>query len=414
MPKENLLFQLDTKEFQYHKLNHTLRYFNPRFHTTKLIKNANKNSKNQVKNNKKLKGIDLEGLYEEINELKKEILFKKLYRICFKINTKINNNASHNDELKITLKQLALNQLNKTLNKKFKKHDNEYKNDFSEMDENAQENPFKQCQTWISEGDVIASLEKNFNVVKLNDLNKIGKETNKIISKIYQDKSLKLAMSEFEDGMDVFLNMNRGMKKVERKNQQAMNYADKNVAEYDSEFGRKDSDHHYKDDQQDEESGVNIDEQDYSGDDEIYNESNAYREKLPELEHGFIDEYDSDSEDEREMERELKKEKPQKKNRKGQRERRLIWEKKYGKTANHIQKKIVEETTSKLERQQKYEERVAKRLEREQEYLDRLHNRKQREKEFESKEFHPSWEAKRIQEDKLKKVKFTGKKISFD
>lgn len=418
MPKENLLFQLDTKEFQYHKLNHTLRYFNPRFHTTKLIKNANKNSRNQIKNNKKLKGIDLEGLYEEINDLKKEILFKKLYRICLKLNTKISNNSSYNDELKTTLRQLALHKLTKTLNKTFKKHDNEYKHDFSEMDENAQENPFKQCQSWISEADVITNLEKNFNVVKLNDLDNIGKETNKIISKVYQDKSLKVAISEFEDGMDVFLNINRGMKKVERKDKQAPTYGDNDGTEYDSEISRKHAANHFEDDHQDMELSdfayEQEQEEEYSGSEEIDKPNNAYNKNLPELEHGFIDQYDSDSEDEREMEKELKKEKPQKKNRKGQRERRLIWEKKYGRTANHIQKKISEETSSKLERQQKYEERVAKRLEKDQEYLERLHTRKQREKEFASKEFHPSWEAKRIQEEKLKKVKFSGKKISFD
>lgn len=423
MPKENLLFQLDTKEFQYHKLNHSLRYFNPRFHTTKLIKNANRNSKNQIKNNKKLKNIDLDELYEEIVVLRKEILTKKLYRICLKFNTKLSNNSAYSDELKQTLRQLVLNRIVKSLKKKFKRYESEYRSDLSEMDENAVENPFKNWQDWVSETDIVANLEEHLAIKKLKDSADVGKETNKIISKLYQDKNLKLAMSEFEDGMDVFLNINRGSKKVERRSTEEQQihgdteYTDRYSDRYNNDMasdddidtGRYDNmiGHSSDDDNNDDADNNN-----YNDDDAHHNKS--YSRNLPELEHGFIDNYNSDSEDERAMEKELKQEKPKKKNRRGQRERRLIWEKKYGKSANHIQKKITEETASKLERQQKYEERVVKRLEREQEYLDRLHARKQKEKEFLSKEFHPSWEAKKIQKEQLKKIKFAGKKVTFD
>lgn len=398
MPKENLLFQLDNKEFQYHKLNFSLRYFNPRFHTTKLIKNANKNSKNSLKNKKKLKNVTLDSLFEELTTLKREILSKKLYRLCLKFNGKIDNMAN---EDKTVLKQLVLNRFLKSLKKKFKKYTAEYGQDLTEMDENAVANPFKNYEDWITEEDMISELEKNLKVKKLDDLSKVSKEHNKVISKLYQDKSLKLVMSEFEDGMDVFLNINRGSKKVERAESSAKNDHEEHSIDRDEYKESETNNDDYA--QYDEMIGHSDDEEEYT----------ATRSNLPELEHGFVDTYDAESEEE--LEREIQKKKPEKKkkNRRGQRERRLIWEKKYGRSANHVQKKIEEETANKLERQKAYEERVFKRLEREQEYKDRQRAKMEKAKEYATKEFHPSWEAKRLQEEKTKNVKFQGKKVTF-
>lgn len=398
MPKENLLFQLDNKEFQYHKLNFSLRYFNPRFHTTKLIKNANKNSKNSLKNKKKLKNVTLDSLFEELTTLKREILSKKLYRLCLKFNGKIDNMAN---EDKTVLKQLVLNRFMKSLKKKFKRYTAEYGQDLTEMDENAVANPFKNYEDWITEQDMINELEKNLKVKKLDDLSKVSKEHNKAISKLYQDKSLKLVMSEFEDGMDVFLNINRGSKKVERTESSVKDVQEEHSGEHDEYKETESNNDDYA--QYDDMIGHSDDEEEYT----------AKRSNLPELEHGFIDTYDAESEEE--LEREIQNEKPEKKkkNRRGQRERRLIWEKKYGRSANHVQKKIEEETANKLERQKAYEERVFKRLEREQEYKDRQRAKMEKAKEYASKEFHPSWEAKRLQEEKTKNVKFQGKKVTF-
>lgn len=398
MPKENLLFQLDNKEFQYHKLNFSLRYFNPRFHTTKLIKNANKNSKNSLKNKKKLKNVTLDSLFEELTTLKREILSKKLYRLCLKFNGKIDNMAN---EDKTVLKQLVLNRFMKSLKKKFKRYTAEYGQDLTEMDENAVANPFKNYEDWITEQDMINELEKNLKVKKLDDLSKVSKEHNKAISKLYQDKSLKLVMSEFEDGMDVFLNINRGSKKVERTESSVKDVQEEHSGEHDEYKETESNNDDYA--QYDDMIGHSDDEEEYT----------AKRSNLPELEHGFIDTYDAESEEE--LEREIQNEKPEKKkkNRRGQRERRLIWEKKYGRAANHVQKKIEEETANKLERQKAYEERVFKRLEREQEYKDRQRAKMEKAKEYASKEFHPSWEAKRLQEEKTKNVKFQGKKVTF-
>ena len=412
MPKENLLFQLDNKEFQYHKLNFSLRYFNPRFHTTKLIKNANKHSKNSQKNSKKLKNVSLDTLFDEITALKQEILNKKLYRLCLKFNSKIDSMPKNDNsaEDKIVLKQLVLNRFMKSLKKKFKRYAAEHGQDLTEMDENAIPNPFKNYEDWITEKDMIKALETNLKVKKLDDISKIGKEINKVISKLYQDKSLKLVMSEFEDGMDVFLNINRGVKKVERKETESKNNQevyDEGQDEYNESKYNSNEDYTQYDNMI-----ANFDD-DEEEDEERENNYSSKRSTLPELEHGFIDTYDAESEEE--LEREMKQEKPEKKkkNRRGQRERRLIWEKKYGRTANHVQKKIQEETANKLERQKAYEERVVKRLEREQEYRDKQHAKIQKAKEYASKEFHPSWEAKRLQEEKTKNVKFQGKKVTF-
>lgn len=289
----------------------------------------------------------------------------------------------------------------KSLKKKFKRYTAEYGQDLTEMDENAVANPFKNYEDWITEQDMINELEKNLKVKKLDDLSKVSKEHNKAISKLYQDKSLKLVMSEFEDGMDVFLNINRGSKKVERTESSVKDVQEEHSGEHDEYKETESNNDDYA--QYDDMIGHSDDEEEYT----------AKRSNLPELEHGFIDTYDAESEEE--LEREIQNEKPEKKkkNRRGQRERRLIWEKKYGRAANHVQKKIEEETANKLERQKAYEERVFKRLEREQEYKDRQRAKMEKAKEYASKEFHPSWEAKRLQEEKTKNVKFQGKKVTF-
>ncbi|AET39619.1 Bud22p Ecym_4586 [Eremothecium cymbalariae DBVPG len=116
--------------------------------------------------------------------------------------------------------------------------------------------------------------------------------------------------------------------------------------------------------------------------------------------------------------------KPQRKNRRGQRARQKIWEMKYGRSANHIQKQFKKEHEERETKRREYEERVAKRAAREagqQRVFSLAERSKMREmgknsvrNSTENQPLHPSWEAKKLAEEKRKNAKFQGKKITFD
>lgn len=81
----------------------------------------------------------------------------------------------------------------------------------------------------------------------------------------------------------------------------------------------------------------------------------------------------------------IEEKRPKKKNRMGQRERQKLWEKNYGKNANHLKK------ARELKLKEKKKEKSNKLPE----------------------NLHPSWEAKRLMKEKSKIVEFKGKKITF-
>lgn len=137
--------------------------------------------------------------------------------------------------------------------------------------------------------------------------------------------------------------------------------------------------------------------------------------RLPELQYGYLSA--SDGEDvEDDVVQSITE---PKKNRRGQRARQKIWEQKYGKGAKHV---IKEKEKVRLEREQKqkeYEERVAKRAAKADMTGSNntpLGDRKSGEQappQEKKEELHPSWIAKKKQEEALKNVKFSGKKTVF-
>ncbi|OBA13965.1 uncharacterized protein OGAPODRAFT_17549 [Ogataea polymorpha] len=136
--------------------------------------------------------------------------------------------------------------------------------------------------------------------------------------------------------------------------------------------------------------------------------------QLPALAGGYY----SGGEDEDELEqaeKDMKQLAKERKNRRGQRARQKIWEKKYGKNANHI-KKERERVQSEREKQRlAYEERVRKRAEKKkQEEEKKKQEEEKRRKPSVADKMHPSWEAKRKAEEALKNVKFQGKKVKFE
>ena len=117
---------------------------------------------------------------------------------------------------------------------------------------------------------------------------------------------------------------------------------------------------------------------------------------------------------------------PKRKNRRGQRARQKIWEKKYGRNAKHIQQQFEKEREERARKQREYEERAAKRAAKEAElartrpaFKDSAIRAaepgaaKSAAKPV-AQELHPSWEAKKLSQEKQKAAKFQGKKIVFD
>ncbi|CAK7905905.1 bud site selection protein 22 [[Candida] anglica] len=154
---------------------------------------------------------------------------------------------------------------------------------------------------------------------------------------------------------------------------------------------------------------------------------------LPDLASGYFSGGDSDSDDV-DNDEVVKAAVTQRKNRRGQRARQKLWEKKYGKEAKHVKQEQIRYASEREQRQKDYEERCRKREEKARLAVENapsgsnvapLGERKPRTSDSTStaspapqaipeKKEHPSWEAKRLAEEKLKNVKFTGKKITFD
>ncbi|KAG7662258.1 BUD22 [[Candida] subhashii] len=151
--------------------------------------------------------------------------------------------------------------------------------------------------------------------------------------------------------------------------------------------------------------------------------------KLPELASGYFS-GGSDDEDDVEEDKVVKALTTHRKNRRGQRARQKIWEQKYGKEAKHVKAEKERYETDKQRRQIEFEERERKReLKRklaeqptganmtpmgERSSASATPTPTPQPQPAAEKKIHPSWEAKRLAEEKLKNVKFQGKKITFD
>lgn len=171
-----------------------------------------------------------------------------------------------------------------------------------------------------------------------------------------------------------------------------------------------------------------------SEEDEFFEESEKEtkpKHKLPEMATGYFSGGESDSDvDNDEV---VKKVTTQRKNRRGQRARQKIWEQKYGKEAKHVKLEKQRYQNEREQKQREFEERQRRREEKARLAVENapsgsnvlpLGERKARvpaSSDFTSahvpapvEKVHPSWEAKRLAEEKQKNVKFTGKKITFD
>ena len=169
------------------------------------------------------------------------------------------------------------------------------------------------------------------------------------------------------------------------------------------------------------------------------NEDSKKSFNLPQLASGYFSGGSDDEEeeyDDADNDKVVREITTQRKNRRGQRARQKIWAKKYGKEAKHVKKNQEILASERQRRQLEFEERQRKRelkakllAEKQQTGANALPlgERKSTTSTIpqqllgstntataEEKAIHPSWEAKRLEKEKLKNVKFQGKKVVFD
>lgn len=135
--------------------------------------------------------------------------------------------------------------------------------------------------------------------------------------------------------------------------------------------------------------------------------------------------YISGSEEESDRDDDVVKEiTSERRNRRGQRARQKIWAKKFGKEANHIKKARKKTQEEKEKRKEEYEERSKRRKLKAQNEVNKetvnnqgeanTSNKREKVNEEKNKPMHPSWQAKKLAEQKTKDANFQGKKIIFD
>lgn len=136
--------------------------------------------------------------------------------------------------------------------------------------------------------------------------------------------------------------------------------------------------------------------------------------KLPQLASGYFSGGSDDEDDDVDEDKVVKAATTTRKNRRGQRARQKIWEQKYGSGANHVKKERDRISSEREQRQREFEERQRKRdLKAQMSYSSARVGSGEQTSHVPEK-VHPSWEAKKKAEEKLKNVKFEGKKITFD
>lgn len=145
---------------------------------------------------------------------------------------------------------------------------------------------------------------------------------------------------------------------------------------------------------------------------ESEDEPASAKHNLPELATGYFS-GGSDDEDELKEDKVVKEATTVRKNRRGQRARQKIWEQKYGSKANHVKKERDRITSEREQRQLEFEERQRRR-ELKASMGKTYNSHAPSEVAPVPTAVHPSWEAKKKAEEKLKNVKFEGKKITFD
>lgn len=450
MVKDNLLFKLDNLEYQYHYLNGSLDQFHSRLTSTTKIYNA-KSKKISKKISKLLSEASLPEVKENLNTLRTEVFNKKVYYL-----------EKH-------LRAFLLKQISQY--RPTKKSKTDFKTVIQSLEEKYGLEKFVELTTkskiiklslsklapsknvsppdWFLDHPfwkIHQDKTQEFNPSRVwNEILQKTEKSDQLVSTLMNNEKCKELISGFNSGMDVFLAINRDKKAKNKESESKHNQEDRRSSNDESESdsitdGNADdgeevdeeslkqydgllvaSDDEGEAESEDFRLDPNIDynevtdEESGEGDDETGHDKQE-KAQLPELMGGYYSGGDTDDESDPaddKIAREQISLKEKKKNRRGQRARRKIWEKKYGRQAKHIQTEVQKDIEDRKRRQEEYEERVVKRAakEVEQQKSGRVTSRQETPV---LQPDHPSWVAKKNAEEKQKNAKYEGKKIKFD
>lgn len=473
MAKDNLLFKLDNLEYQYHYANGDLADFKPRLGNTGKFYNA-KGKKSSKKANKILSELELDQVTEQLKALRLQIFNQKVYHLEKNLKSfllknltqyrpkknsktdftaliaKIRNEYGFEKFTELVCKSKAIKLSNAKIvpSKKIAVPDWFQGHDFWRI-QNDKTDEFNPSRIWT---EVL-----------------LPNKYDQLVSTFMNNDKCRSLLSSFDSGMNAFLGINREDKGSKAADVAELNEEDttvagqakpgvesspsqneseeaENVVDFDEDLlKRYDGLLGDSEEEEDKNAGAGIlnpevnynevtdeescpeddgDEKYESDEDISESQSDSERRKpnsqLPELMAGYYSGGDSGEDSDPENDRVARQQistKEKKKNRRGQRARRKIWEKKYGRQAKHIQREVEKEHQDRKRRQEEYEERVAKRaakasLESERAKSDGRTSSEPVQKKVNAE--HPSWVAKKIAEEKLKNSKFQGRKITFD
>lgn len=471
MPKDNLLFKLDNLEYQFHYLNGDLDTFHPRLGSTAKLYNA-KGKKTSKKVAKLLSDLDISRVSEQLDSLRLEIFNNKIYHLEKSLRSlllKLINQYKPKKNAKNDFTQVIEDLKVKYSLEKFLElvcKSKVIKLAVAKIVPSKNVVPptwFANHEFWKIHSD--KKHEFNPSRIWLEVLLK-NKKSDQLVSTLMNNEKAKQLLASFDSGMNVFLGIRREQKSkkggkespkdeeleiakhgesgqssegnAETVDEVEASELDEDVLkQYDNLLG--DSEEENNDEEAptldpnvnynevtDEEPDLESDEEEEPGssEDEIDSEPQSKKQKiqLPELMGGYYsggDESDDSDVAEDRIAAEQISLKEKKKNRRGQRARRKIWEKKYGRQAKHIQREVEKEHEDRKRRQVEYEERVVKRAAkaaaRDKEEAIRSEQKPTKTIEKKSPQAeHPSWVAKKEAEEKRKNAKFQGKKITFD
>ncbi|QEU60782.1 Bud22 [Kluyveromyces lactis] len=475
MGKDNLIFKLDNLEYQIHYMNNEAEQFHPRFKQTLQFFNS-KSRKTNKKVTKLVEAADKQKINEEIRSLRLKILDQKIHHVLQRLQTHWIKNPlilrepevakigaeqfikymSYSKLVKLTMSLMGGN---KTCPEWFREHE------FYQISNNKTNelNPSRIYNEVFSKNklnsliskllnnknvkDLIQTYENGIHVI-LNEKDKIQKDTTTASTKQSKTKSEDTSTDKNIDGVS---KTEKGATESESESDLLEENSEREAPELDSETEEllskqydgllvgsdeesepefhldptidynqvtdEEGKEEYSDDEDDEENSD-------SDSGEPSNKKPKYN--LPELMNGYISGDGEDDLDDKVARKQIAAV-PVKKNRRGQRARQKIWEKKYGSQAKHVQRQLEKEHKERETRQQEYEQRQAKR---EAKAAQLAEQQRKRVSQYNSqsstsnipppqpvitadKPIHPSWEAKKIAEEKQKNVKFQGKKITF-
>lgn len=473
MPKDNLLFKLDNLEYQYHYANGDLAQFRPRLSGTAKLYNV-KGKKTSKRVSKLLSELNLKQLSQQLDALRLQIFNNKVHYLEKNLRSLVLKNLTQ-----YRPKKNAKNDFTPLIEKIRSEYGLEK---FTELvckskaiklsvskivPSNKATVPiwFENHVFWNSHNDKT----DEFNPSRIWNEVLLPNKFDQLVSTFMNNDKCRSLFSTFDSGMNMFLGINRDAGsggKVEQAQEDAGIVNEKNktsilntsdqersqdandssepaveldedlLKQYDGLLGDSDEedavdaaaldpniDYNEVTDEEPDQDDDEVDDEvsDLDSDSDSDSEKVNSKAQLPELMAGYYsgdDSYDgSDSADDK-VAREQISTKEKKKNRRGQRARRKIWEKKYGREAKHIQREVEKEHLDRKRRQEEYEERVAKRAAKavtvEARKTETARQNAIKSSQEKEKSEHPSWIAKRDAEEKLKNSKFQGKKITFD